>query len=129
MPEIDGVTLAGLSVSMPNDLGKDGTRLTLVAHHAGHDVLVAALSEAERAGTDHTSEWYVLLFMGKTPRFGKAVAAGQLRAKIESPLWQARIMPVYMELSAFEQLARLELSVGTRSVVAKRDGALITLID
>jgi hypothetical protein len=129
MPEIDGVTLAGLSISMPSDLSKDGTRLFLVPDHAGHDVLVAALSEAERAGTDDTSEWYVLLFMGKSPRFGKAVVAGQLRAKIESPIWRAHIVPVYMELSAFEQLAGLELAVGTRAVMATRDGALINLID
>lgn len=128
MPEIDGVTLAGRSLSMPGDFGKTGSRLILVPDYAGHDVLVSALSEAA-ADADDASPWYVLLFMGKSPRFGKAVAAGRLRAKLELPLWREHVIPVYMELSTFEQLAGLESGTGTRIVRATQDGALSPFAD
>jgi len=124
MPKIDGVTLAGRSLSMPDDFSKTGTRLVLVAGHAGEDVLKAALGGAEQAAPDDASEWYVLLFMGKSQRFGKAVAAGQLRARVQSLVWREHIVPVYMELSSFERLAGLQPAVGTRTVLATQSGEL-----
>ena len=129
MPKIDGVTLAGRSLSMPDDLSKTGTRLVLVADHAGEDVLFAALSEAEQAGPQAASEWYVLLFMGKSQRFGKAVAAGQLRARVQALVWRERIIPVYMELSSFERLAGLQPAVGTRTILAAQSGALSSMVE
>jgi hypothetical protein len=129
MPKIDGVTLAGRGLSMPDDLSKTGTRLVLVADHAGEDVLFAALSEAEQAGPQAASEWYVLLFMGKSQRFGKAVAAGQLRARVQALVWRERIIPVYMELSSFERLAGLLPAVGTRTILAAQSGALSSMVE
>lgn len=129
MPTIDGVTLAGRSLSMPADFGKTGTRLVLVADHAGEDVLEAALSGAEQAAPDDASEWYVLLFMGKSQRFGKAVAAGQLRARVQSLLWREHIIPVYMELSSFERLAGLQPAVGTRTILAAPSGTLSFMVE
>ena len=129
MPKIDGVTLAGRSLAMPDDLSKTGTRLVLVADHAGEDALFAALSEAEQAGPQAASEWYVLLFMGKSQRFGKAVAAGQLRARVQSLVRRERIIPVYMELSSFERLAGLQPAVGTRTILAAQSGALSSMVE
>lgn len=104
MPAIEGVTLSGRTVRLPGDLSGAGTQLLLFPDIEGAGALRSALEWME-AHAD--GDWLVLVFNGAAPRFGRAFAAGKLRGEIETASDRGRVLPVYMDISDYEQLAGL----------------------
>jgi hypothetical protein len=121
VPPIDGITLSGRSMRLPDDLSETGTQLVLFPDYDGSDKLrpVLALMQ-ENAGED----WLVLAFRGNAPRFGRAFATGRLRGEIEMAAWREHVLPVYMDISAFERIAGLAPSDRLRLITANEAGAI-----
>lgn len=124
MPVIEGVTLSGLKRRLPRDLGETGTRLALLPGADAGDALQAVLSRMETEAETDPSDWLVLVFQGRSPPFGKAFAAGKLRAETASAAQREHVLPLYMELSAFEHLFGLPLTDKLRLITLDTSGTI-----
>lgn len=123
LPVIEGVTLAGRKRTLPVDLGESGTRLVLLPGGRAGDALQTVLTQMEEAETD-PSDWLVLVFQGRSPAFGKAFASGKLRAEIPSASRREHVLPLYMDLAAFESLFGLRPTDKLRLVVMDSSGTI-----
>jgi hypothetical protein len=123
IPVIEGITLAGRKRRLPADLGETGTRLVLLPGASSAEALQTSLARMEKAETD-SSDWLVLVFQGRSARFGKAFASGKLRAEIPSASQREHVLPLYMELAAFESLFGLRPTDKLRLVVMNSSGAI-----
>jgi hypothetical protein len=121
MPPLDGVTLAGRSMRLPDDLSETGTQLVLIPDYEGSDTLRSVLALMQE---NPGNNWLVLAFRGRTPRLGKAFEAGRLRGEIETADWREKVLPVYMEISAFERIAGLVPSDRLRLIRVNEAGAI-----
>lgn len=121
MPPLDGVTLAGLSVRLPDDLSESGTQLVLFPDYEGSDKLRSVLALMQE---NPGNNWLVLAFRGRAPRFGRAFDAGRLRGEIETAAWRENVLPVYMDISAFERIAGLAPSDKLRLITVNEAGAI-----
>ena len=121
LPVIEGVTLAGRKLRLPGDLGETGTRLVLLPGGGAGDALQTVLARMEKDETD-PSNWLVLVFQGRSVSFGKAFAAGKLRAEIPSVTQREHVLPIYMELAAFESLFGLPPTDKLRLINMSKSG-------
>jgi hypothetical protein len=124
MPALDGVTLAGRSVRLPDDLSETGTQLVLFPAYEGSDTLRSVLAIMQE---NPGNNWLVLAFRGRAPRFGRAVEAGRLRGEIETEAWREKVLPVYLDISAFERMAGLAASDRLRLITVNEAGAITQL--
>ncbi len=121
LPALQGITLAGRKLHLPDDLSQTGTQLLLVPDHEGLSELEPLLAQMENRSSDN---WMVLVFRGDAPRFGRAFAAGELRARIETKAWHDHVLPVYMPLAEFERRAGLSPASGPRLFSVSNTGSI-----
>jgi hypothetical protein len=121
LPVIEGVTLSGRKRRLPVDLGEIGTRLVLLPRGGAGDALQTVLSQMEEDETD-PSDWLVLVFKGRSAPFGKAFASGKLRAEIPSAMQREHVLPLYMELAAFESHFGLPPTDKPRFIIMNKSG-------
>lgn len=121
MPPLDGVTLAGRSMRLPDDLSETGTQLVIIPGYEGSDTLRSVLALMQE---NPGNNWLVLAFRGRAPRFGRAVEAGRLRGEIETKAWREKVLPIYLDLSALERMAGLAASDRLRLITVNQAGAI-----
>lgn len=119
IPAFEGVTLTGRTVRLPGDLSTTGTQLVLFPDSERTGALIEALGWMQ-ANAD--GDWFVLVFKGDAPRFGKAFATGRLRGEIHSAVQREHVLPVYMDISDFEQHAGLGPSRSLRRITVNSAG-------
>lgn len=121
---VEGVTLAGRKRQLPGDLVETGTRLVLLSGRSAHKRLQTVLDRMEESQTD-TSDWLVLVFQGRSSPFGKALASGKLRAEVPSATQREHVLPIYMELAAFESLFGLPPTDKLRHIIMNKSGMVL----
>lgn len=121
IPSVESTTLAGQKLRLPGDLPATGTQLLLFPGAEGSAALIASL-EWMRANAQ--GDWFVLVFKGEAPRFGRAFAIGKLRGEIETTSGRERILPVYIDMADFERHAGLAPTSKLRLIKVDTTGAI-----